>query len=212
MSARPSLEGAPAGRAWSAASPPLPPRGVEVLTFDAREASDGSAGVYVASCLATEIPGWVEEARPFVAARVHGLAAHLAGVAASEVVALRPLGPDGLLGVAPVAPGPAVSDAIGTARTFIGFDGARLVTCGATCVRRPHERGAPGPAFCEAALASLRLEGTTAPPPPGLLLGMVADAVQHPSDVVGGACGAAFLLACVAIATRRRPRTRPLPG
>jgi hypothetical protein len=96
--------------------------------------------------------------------------------------------------------------ALGIARTFVGFDDApRVLTCFAACATRRRDAEAPA---CEAAARAARLDGSVAPPKPGLALGAVTWAVHNPRPAA--ACGAVLVLALalLAIQTRRRPRSR----
>jgi hypothetical protein len=53
-----------------------------------------------------------------------------------------------------------------------------------------------------------RLEGSAAPPAPGLALGALTWAVHHPGATVSWGGVFVFFLAVFAIRTRRRPRSR----
>lgn len=92
---------------------------------------------------------------------------------------------------------------VGHARTFLGFGGTNAHACFVVCAG---PNGAP-PA-CNEVVVRARLEGSDAPPEPGLSLRAVTWAVHHPSTSAT-AFGAATLLAAVlAVVTRRKPRAR----
>lgn len=212
---------APAG--WSATSDLATPKiavssGASLHAWTAHRSAAGDAAL-VTGCVATPIPGWVEDMRPAVEGRTVALAGASAAAIAGAPVDARP-GEGGVLELR------AVSDLagppIGHARTFVGFDGARVFTCFATCVaprasapeRAPLEPAAasPEPASaaraCDASVTAARLEGSAAPPAPGLALRGATWAVHHPRPTALGACGLAVTFALLAIATRRRPRSR----
>jgi hypothetical protein len=87
-------------------------------------------------------------------------------------------------------------------RTFLGWDGRSVVTCFAACGGRGPERA------CDRNVDEAQLVGGTAAPPPGLALALVTSGVHHPQATVGGA-GLFFLCAgAVAVAARRKPRSR----
>jgi hypothetical protein len=172
----------PAG--WSAAelAPPVLAGGADarVVHWSAFAAPDGRARL-LAGCVATPIPGWVEDMRPAVEARARGLADGSA---------------DRLVG----------GDAAALTRTFLGFTRTEVVTCFATCAA-PKSTSPPVRA-CDGAVEAARLEGGAAPPPAGLALGTVTWGVHHPRAAVAGGALATFLVAVVAVAARRRPRSR----
>jgi hypothetical protein len=94
---------------------------------------------------------------------------------------------------------------IGLARTFVGWNEGAVATCFAVCASVP-DRGAHR--RCDASVLTARLEGSLGPPPPGMALGAVTWAVHHPSQTVTWGGALAFALGVVAIASRRRPRSR----
>lgn len=193
---------------WGAAPDIAPPTisaatGAELVEWRALAAPDGSAA-FAAGCVAKRIPGWVDEMRPAVAAR----ATALAGVCAEEIagVAIDGRGGEGgalVLRAANDLGGPV----LGHARTFVGFDEARVFACFATCASRgpAAEESSRG---CEGALASARLDGSAAPPPPGLVLRGVTWAVHHPRPAVSAGGVLVVAAAIAALVTRRRPRSR----
>jgi hypothetical protein len=158
----------------------------------------------LAACVATPIPGWVEDMRATVDARTTGMAAAAAGRMAGVPLEAHPDETPGRYVL--VAPGGGPSPAQhGIARTFIGFDDQSVVTCFATCTSRIPTRA---PRACDAGILNARLTGGTEPPRPGLALGTVTWAVHHPARTA--LFGAALVsgLAVFAVVSRRRPRSR----
>ncbi|CAN5827453.1 hypothetical protein BH11MYX4_BH11MYX4_56030 [soil metagenome] len=129
-------------------------------------------------CVATPIPGWVEDMRPAVEARTASLAASSA---------------DRLAG----------GDAAAHTRTFVGWTPREVVTCFATCAAPKGQRRA-----CDASVDAARLDVGSSPPPPGVGLGAVTWAVHHPSETVVWGGVFTFFVAAVAVLSRRRPRSR----
>jgi hypothetical protein len=176
--------------------------------FDSWMAMRDVAGtpVFAAGCVATRIPGWVEDMRPSAEARVTGLAATTASRLlrrATHVVAER----DGLLALRdPQSESSAVD---GFARTFLGFDESRLYACVAVCASR-NDVTAPATDAneCARVIFDARLEGSHAPPRPGPMLAGVSAAVHHPWHALITALGLVLLIAILAIVTRRRPRSQ----
>ena len=160
----------------------------------------------VSGCVATPIPGWVEDMRPSIEGRTVALAG-----AATE----RLLGGDFPIDARPNGDGTLLFDlrpakdlggpVIGSARTFVGFDSSsRVFTCFAACASRSGDTVVG----CEAAVAGSRLEGSSAPPTPGIALRSVTWAVHHPRPFAFGVAIFVTGLAILAIARRRRPRFR----
>lgn len=176
-----------------------------------RSAADGAA--LVTGCVATPIPGWVEDMRPAVEARTVALA----GAAASKITG-APVDARSAddrtfeLRAANDLAGPIV----GRARTFVGFDESHVLTCFAACaaksgasLRQEPPPGRPaGPVECAAAISGARLEGALPPPSPGLALRAATWAVHHPRPTALGALGLAVMVGILAVALRRRPRSR----
>jgi hypothetical protein len=192
---------------WRPAAIPAPPiaesAGARLASY-AAVASPDSAAALVTGCVATPIPGWVEDMRP----SIEGRTAALAGAVAERITGAPVDGrPDGegrlLLRSASDLAGPV----LGGARTFVGFDEHHVLTCFATCASRD-PRAASTWHGCEGSLAGARLDGARPPPAPGLLLGAATWAVHHPRDVALGVAVIAVGLAILAIVTRRRPRFR----
>ena len=180
----PSVAAAPPP-GWPPADAPRAPltggSSTRVTQWNAWRADGQSGEALLLGCVATPIPGWVEDMRPAVEARTSGLAATSA---------------DHLVG----------GDAIAHTRTFVGWTADDVVTCFATCAA-PRAFVGRAPA-CDASVDAARLEGSGAAPPPGLALGAATWAVHHPSPTVQGTALLAFFLAVVAVRTRRRPRSR----
>lgn len=156
-------------------------------------------------CVATPIPGWVDDMRPTVDARTLALldasAEGVAGVpvetrSASGHFLLRTVGaPEG-------------APPLGIGRTFVGFGEHDVVTCFAACVVPKGSADATTPRACDASVLAARLEGDRAPPPAGIALGALTWAVHHPATAVTWGAVLTFALGVVAVASRRRPRSR----
>lgn len=185
--------------------------GAVMTQWQAVRAEDGGAAL-VTGCVATPVPGWVDDMRPAVEARTTALAgaaaARITGVpidvrAESSLAPERPQGVFALRAANDLA-GPV----IGSARTFLGFDEARVFTCFATCANRPRA-STSGHEACARAVASARLDGSGPPPPPGLGLRGATWAVHHPRPFAVGAGLVVIVLGILAVVTRRRPRSAP---
>ncbi len=152
-----------------------------VTQWTAWRAPAGGGEALLLACVATPVPGWVEDMRPAVEARVKGLA----GASADRL---------------------AGGDAAAHTRTFVGWTAGDVVTCFATCAAP--KATAHGARACDASVDAARFEGSAAPPSPGLALGALTWAVHHPATTVLWGGVFVFLLAVVAVLTRRRPRSR----
>src|SRR5262249_2455952 len=111
------------------------------------EAASLGQDALVSGCVATPIPGWVEDMRAPVDARAIALAGAVAAKITRAPMDARPDGANGFdlrkasdLGGTP----------IGTARTFIGFDSSRVFTCFVVCAT---EIPSPSPPAGERAVA-----------------------------------------------------------
>lgn len=189
--------------AWSAASvaqPKIAESAGAVLTQWDASASPGGDAALVRGCVATPIPGWVDDMRPAIEARTSAFA----GAAAEKMTGFPIDARSDGAGAFVLRPSSRLeSEPIGVSRTFLGWGEGRVFTCFAACARRLGE----GAAGCERSVATATLQGSSGPPRPGLALSSATWAIHHPSTAA--ACAAAFVLvaAFLAIATRRRPRS-----
>jgi hypothetical protein len=167
-----------------------------------RAASGGRGAALVTGCVGTPIPGWVEDMRPSVEARTVALAGAVAERITGFPMDARADADAFVLRAASDLGGPP----LGLARTFIGFDAERVYTCFATCAGRRAEKEGGG-VGCEAAIAKARLEGSAAPPSPGLALRGVTWAVHHPRPTALGGALVVVTAGVLAVASRRRPRS-----
>jgi len=182
--------------------------GALLTTWAAHRSAAGDAAI-VSGCVATPIPGWVEDMRP----AVEGRTIALAGASASKITGAPVDARSGEAGVFALrATSDLVGPVIGHARTFVGFDEGRVFTCFATCA----STAGPGPREeCDRSVIEARLEGSLSPPAPGLALRGATWAVHHPRPTALGAFGLVVLLGVIAVTARRRPRSqiggRPSP-
>jgi hypothetical protein len=173
--------------------------GAAFTAWNALGGSEGDAR-FVAGCVATPIPGWVEDMRPAVEGRTVALAGAVAGKIAGTPIDARP-GEAGVLDLR--AANDLNGPVIGHARAFVGFDASRVFTCFATCVsRQGPSRG------CDRAVVESRLEGSLPPPTPGLALRSVTWAVHQPRPATIVGLGVIAIASILAVVLRRRPRTR----
>lgn len=170
-----------------------------------RDVSTGD--VLVTACVATPIPGWVDDMRPIAQGRTTAIMA----ASAARVVGV-PVEPreEGGHFVLRAAGAPPEAPPVGLARTFVGWDTSDVVTCFSACatpnvIGRDRDGLARG---CEGSVLGAHLEGSKDPPPPGMALGAVTWGVHHPSAAVTWALAAAFALGVVAVACRKRQRSR----
>lgn len=167
--------------------------GAELTSFEALRAAPDDRSIVTQGCVATPIPGWVEDMRQAVEGRTVALAGASAALAAGHPIDARPDGRGGfeLRDVRRLEEPP-----IGSAHTFVGFDAGHVHTCFATCIG----------ATCIAAVESARLEGSGPPPSPGIALSGVTWAVHHPRPFAIGVGVLLVLTGALAVALRRRPR------
>jgi hypothetical protein len=156
-------------------------------------AAGAGGAVLVTGCVATPIPGWVEDMRPNVEARTVALAGKATSAITNRPMDARPAGELFQMRAASDLDGPILA----TARTFLGFDESRVFTCFATCA---------GDDACTRTIAEARLTGSLAPPRPGLGLRAVTWGVHHPRGTATGGGVAIAILAVLAVVLRRRPR------
>jgi hypothetical protein len=180
-------------------APPLDPASGSTRTQGrAWRSVDGAT--FLVGCVASPIPGWLEDMRPAVEARSLAVAGAATGAAIGTPVGAVRAGDAFDLRSAAAPDGPV----LGRARTFLGFEGESVSICFAVCAAQ--RAGAWD--GCRGALAGARLQGGGPAPAPGVALRGVAWAVHHPRHAGGGAAALAAVLAALAIVTRRTPRSR----
>ena len=167
--------------------------------------SPGSKQTLLLGCVATPIPGWVEDMRLTVEARTLTLLD-----ASAERVAGAPIEARAVTGHFTLRSVGAPEDAppVGIGRTFVGFGEGDVVTCFAACVVPRGSANSATTRSCDASVLAAHLDGDHAPPPSGMLLGALTWAVHHPAAALGWGGIATFALGVVAVASRRRPRSR----
>lgn len=195
---------------WVEAAPevPRPPIGTgsgSVFTQWQAWRSPRASETLLLGCVATPIPGWVDNMRPSVEARtvsvMNASVERVVGVPVetremSGHFALRPVGsPEG-------------TPWVGTARTFVGFGEHDVVTCFAACAAPKRDNAADVGRICNPNVLSSRLEGSLAPPPSGLTLGSITWAVHHPATSARWGAALVFALGVITVASRRKPRSR----
>lgn len=185
------------------AEPPLSEgSGASLTSFHATRSNDASVTL-VSGCVATPVPGWVEDMRPSVENRTTGLLlATSERASGAAVVPTRE--PDSSL-VLDFADAPRARAGVG--RTFVGFGDGRIATCFVTCVAS-RARQETSPLACMRAVATARLENSESPPPPGLVLGAATWAIHHARTTAGISAATVTLLGVLAVATRKKPRSR----
>lgn len=188
--------------------------GAEWTSFQAWKDAAGSTTI-LAGCVATPIPGWVEDMRPAVEGRTIALAGAACRRATHEPIETRAA--DGALILHRVAPSGMDASAnrapevLGIAKTFIGFDdSSRVVTCFAGCVTKSIDTRPSAP--CDAAIRGAVLEGDRPPPRPSWLLEGVTWSIHHPRPFVATGAAIVSAIALLAIVSRRRPRFRGSPA
>jgi hypothetical protein len=202
----------PAG--WADASaeiapPPIAAGAGAALTQWRASRSPASDQILVAACVATSIPGWVEDLRPSVVARTTAFTAATAERVLGVPIELREA--DGRF-LVQAAGAPEGGPRLGSARTFLGFGDGTVVTCFALCASRgagaTREASPSRARACDASVQGARLEGDAAPPPPGAGLRAVTWAVHNPRRTATWAGAIVVALGALAVASRRRPRSR----
>ncbi len=125
---------------WSEAADVAPPRitsSATLTSFRALVAPGGDA-VLVRGCVASSIPGWVEDMRPAIEARTLALVGAATEKATGFPMDARrdPGRPeDRVFALRPAAR--LDEPRIGIGRPFVGFDDAHVLTCFAACVVSP---------------------------------------------------------------------------
>jgi hypothetical protein len=155
-------------------------------------------------CVATPIPGWVEDMRPTVDARTIALLDTSAERVVGAPVETRAV--PGHLALRAVG-APEGAPWVGIGRTFVGFGEHEVLTCFAACAV-PKDGAGTAARACDASVLAARLEGDRAPPPSGIVLGGLTWAIHHPATAVTWGGVLAFALGVVAVVSRRRPRSR----
>ncbi len=163
--------------------------------------------VLLAACVATPIPGWVDDMRPFVDARTTAITSASAERVVGVPVETREVEGGGHFYLRPVG-APPDSPRVGIARTFVGWDRTDVVTCFVTCATPKGVARGTAARGCDSSVLTARLEGGSGPPPPGIVLSAVTWAVHHPSAAVTWGVSLAFALGVVAVVSRRRQRSR----
>ncbi len=169
--------------------------------FATQSPSEGP--ILLAGCVATPIPGWVEDMRPAVEWRTLSLASSAAERIVGAPFEARNEGPLRVLRPAGAADGPS----LGVMRTFVGWDGRKVLSCFVTCAEAARSAGQT-PRACDASVESAGLVGSTAPPPAGFMLEALTWAVHRPSSAVRWAGLLTFCGCAAAVLSRRRPRSR----
>jgi hypothetical protein len=194
--------------ATDVAQPPIggrdSPSGSVFTQWDASR-SPTTKQTLLLGCVATPIPGWVEDMRPTVDARTISLM----NASAERVVGV-PVETRGVAGHFSLRPVGAPEGAafVGIGRTFVGFGEHDVVTCFAACLVPKAAADAIAPRACDGSVLAARLEGDRAPPPSGIVLGALTWAVHHPGTAVTWGAVLTFALGVIAVASRRRPRSR----
>jgi len=165
----------------------------------------GAKPTLLLGCMATPIPGWVEDMRPTVDARTLTLLD-----ASAERVAGAPIEARATSGHWELRTVGAPPDAapVGIGRTFVGFGERDVITCFAACVVSKGNADTATTRSCDASVVAAHLDGDHAPPPAGLVLGALTWGVHHPAAALGWGGVATFALGVLAVASRRRPRSR----
>jgi hypothetical protein len=156
-------------------------------------------------CVATPIPGWVDDMRPSVDARTVSLMNASVERVVGFPVETRDLSGD--FALRPVG-SPEGTPWVGIGRTFVGWSDRDVVTCFSACAASTHDNRADVRRICDPNVLASRLEGGRPPPPSGLALGAVTWAVHHPTTSVRWGAALVFALGVVTVASRRKPRSR----
>jgi len=195
----------PAWRPSTLEKPPLgAATGAEFTTWDAHRSPEGDAALLVA-CIETPIPGWVEDMRPAIGGRTMAVA----GAAVERITGVPvEAREDGDRSVLHIAGAPEGTPRAGTARTFLAFHEDHVATCFAVCASASSAPKPRGDLACDASVTGARIEGGTPPPAPGLVVGSVSWAVNHPLRSAAGGALLVTALGVLAVVARRKPRSR----
>jgi hypothetical protein len=198
----------PPGWVEAAAEVPRPPIGTgSGSTFTQWQAwrSPDTRETLLLGCVATPIPGWVDDMRPSVDARTVSVMNAAVERVVGVPVETRDLG--GHFALRPVG-APEGAPFVGIGRTFVGWDDRNVLTCFASCATPNQDNHADVRRICDRHVLAARLDGARPPPPSGLALGAVTWAVHHPATSVRWGAALVFALGVVTVASRRKPRSR----
>lgn len=157
------------------------------------------------ACVATPIPGWVDDMRPSVEARTVSVMNASTERVVGYPVETREM--PGHFAIRAVG-APVEQAAVGSGRTFVGWSEHDVMTCFAACASRQRDNHTDVRRICDASVAGARLDGSRPPPPPGIALGATTWAVHHPATAVRWGAAVIFVLGVLAVASRRRQRSR----
>ena len=198
----------PPGWIEAAADVPRPPIGAgsgSVFTQWQAWRSPRTQDTLLLGCVATPIPGWVDDMRPSVDARTVALM----NTSVERVVGV-PVETRDMLGSFALRPvgSPEGTPWVGIGRTFVGWDEHNVLTCFASCATPKQDNRADVRRICDSNVLASRLDGAMPPPPSGLVLGAVTWAVHHPTTSVRWGAALVFALGVITVASRRKPRSR----
>lgn len=189
----------PAGWTEADVAPPPIASNARLTQWSVRHA-EGEGSLAIA-CAQSPIPGWVEDMRLSIAARTVAFSGAIAERLTGSPMDARPEGP-ALFALRPAKD--LAGEPVGHAKTFLGFDDGAVVACTAVCIGPREQPSRP----CDRPVVAAELVASKAPPPPGLVLRSVTWGIHHPGPVATGGSVAIVVLACAALAFRRKPRFR----
>jgi hypothetical protein len=174
--------------------------GVTLVDWRAWGPPDGRADRLVTACFTRATGRWTPEAEPLALDKLAQVATS-AALRVADVGPLHPTRTDRHDNV--------VSQRLEgkwDARTFLAFEDETLIGCFVSCVESPRSTLNAG---CAASVEGAHLVGSFGPAPPrGVWLTAAMAAVHHPRVASGALAALAALGATLAVATRKRPRTR----